>query len=365
MTKQEQKVLELIKANPTIEQEAIGDVLGIKRSTVAVHISSLIKQGYIAGKGYILNNKSYVVGIGAANVDIYGKSNIKLRTHYDHPAGIQSSVGGVTRNILTNLAKLDVETKFISAVGDDSFGKQIIEDLKCNNIDTSNIITVKDKSSGVFMQVQDDNNDMYLALCDMSTLDSITPEYINSKKNVLLNAKLILVDSSLRMDTLRQIINICKDIVPIYMDPISDNYAQKIKSIAHEFDCIKPNKSELENLCGIKINNVDDIYMGCQKLIDKGLKKIFVSEGKDGILYMDSNGNKITKKFKPVNKMVNASGAGDALMAAIIYGTINDLKIEKIIDYGLAAGILSVNSKETISKKMSINELNKIIKENN
>lgn len=365
MTNQEEKILEIIKKDPTIEQAAIADVLGIKRSTVAVHISNLIKQGYIAGKGYILNNESYVVGIGAANIDIYGKSSIKIQTHYDHPAKIHTSVGGVTRNILTNLSKLNVNTKFITAVGDDYFGKQIIDDCNENGIDTSNIITVKGASSGVFMQVQDGNNDMYLALCDMTALESISPVYINSKKKELLNAKVVVIDSSLRMDTIEEIISICKDKVPIYIDPISDNYALKIKPIIHEFDCVKPNKTELEKLCGIKINSIEDVQKGCKKLLDKGLKKVFVSLGKDGILYMDEQGDKFLKKFKPVTNMVNASGAGDAAMAAIIYGSMNDLKIKKTIDYGLAAGIAAIKSEKTISDKMSVNELNKIIKENN
>ena len=42
----------------------------------------------------------YVVGIGAANVDIYCKSSINIREHFDHPAKISYSPGGVTRNIL-------------------------------------------------------------------------------------------------------------------------------------------------------------------------------------------------------------------------------------------------------------------------
>lgn len=364
MTKQEEKVLEIIKNNPTIEQAQIASLLNIKRSTVGVHISNLIKQGYITGKGYILNNDSYVLGIGAANVDVYGKSKIKIRTHYDHPADIKSNVGGVAKNILTNLSRLDTKTKFITAIGDDGYGDMIIKDCKINNIDVNNVLTVKGVSSGVFMQVQDENNDMYLAICDMSALENITPEYIRSKKNELLNAKLVLIDSSFRLDTLSEIINICKDSVPIYVDPLSDNYALRIKDYVKDFTCIKPNKTELECLSGVKINGSKDIEKACELLLNKGLKKIFVSLGKDGILYMDNEGNKIQKRLKPVTKMVNASGAGDAAMAAIVYGTINNLKIEEIIDYGLAAGISAILSEKTINDDMSIDLLNKILKEN-
>lgn len=364
MTNQEQKILEIIRNNPLIEQNEIADILSISRSTVAVHISNLQKQGYIIGKGYIVNEGDYVLGIGAANVDVYGKSKIKIRTHYDHPADIKSSVGGVTRNILVNLSKLGVNTKFITAVGNDGYGNTIMHDLKVNNIDRSNVLTIQNKTSGVFMQIQDENNDMYLAVCDMSILDHLTRDYIRSKRNLILSSKLVLVDSSFELDALEEILDICKDVVPVYIDPISDNFALKIKPYIDRFTCVKPNKTELENLSGIKINSDKDLYIACDKLLSKGLKKIFVSLGKDGILYMDNQGNRIKKKLKPINKMVNASGAGDAAMAAIIYGEINDMKIEKTIDYALAAGIAAINSEKTINDNMSINLLNKILKEN-
>ena len=85
---------------------------------------------------------------------------------------------------------------------------------------------------------------------------------------------------------------------------------------------------------------------------------------KDGILYVDKQGNRIKKKLKPVKNMVNASGAGDALMAGIIYGELNNLDIHNTIDYGLAAGIAAITSKETVNENLSIDLLKKILKEN-
>ncbi|WP_455257334.1 winged helix-turn-helix transcriptional regulator, partial [Peptoniphilus asaccharolyticus] len=42
--------MELIKKTPTISQQEIADILDIKRSSVAVHINNLSKQGYILGR---------------------------------------------------------------------------------------------------------------------------------------------------------------------------------------------------------------------------------------------------------------------------------------------------------------------------
>ena len=62
--------------------------------------------------------------------------------------------------------------------------------------------------------------------------------------------------------------------------------------------------------------------------------------------------------------MVNASGAGDALMAAFLYGEVNGLEISKTIDLGLSAGIAAIRSCSAINENMSIGLLQQIIKEN-
>ena len=54
MTKRERQLLNWIEENPLISQKELADKAGITRSSVAVHISNLMKKGYIIGKGYIV-----------------------------------------------------------------------------------------------------------------------------------------------------------------------------------------------------------------------------------------------------------------------------------------------------------------------
>ena len=74
MTKREQQILQWIAEDPMISQEALAARAGIARSSVAVHISNLMKKGYIAGKGYVLRQADYAVVIGGVNMDIGGQS---------------------------------------------------------------------------------------------------------------------------------------------------------------------------------------------------------------------------------------------------------------------------------------------------
>lgn len=64
MTQRERQILQLIESDPMIPQQDLADALNITRSSVAVHISNLIKKGYIAGKGYVVRSGSYAALVG-------------------------------------------------------------------------------------------------------------------------------------------------------------------------------------------------------------------------------------------------------------------------------------------------------------
>ena len=302
--------------------------------------------------------EDYVVGIGSANVDIYGKSLIGLKPKYDPPSKIMTSVGGVTRNVLCNLSSLNIHTKLLTTLGEDIFGSMIIEDCLKNNIDVNNIVKIKNESSGVFIQILDSKNDMHMALCDMSVNKNITVEYLKNNGDILQKAKIIFFDPSLPIESIEYLINLFG--VKIYLDPISDEYEKKIIPYINKIFALNPNKTELEILSDIKINSEDDLNKACDKLIKIGIKKLYVTLGDKGALFY-SKEKKIRKQFKPVEDMINASGAGDSFFATIMFGNINKLKEERSLELGMAAGILAVKSKETVSPELSIENLKRII----
>lgn len=361
MTSKEKEILEIIKRNPMISQDELARELNISRSTVAVHISSLTKQGYLLGKGYVVKKEDYVVGIGAANVDIYGKALVDMKLHYDHPSKINTAVGGVTRNVLENLAHLGIKTKLLCAVGNDVYGKMIIDHSNKEGIDVSNVISVDNYSSGLFMQVQDNNNDMYLALCDMSVNENINIDYLKSNDNVINNSRVIIIDPSLNDEVIEYILDKYKHI-PIFIDPVSDNYALKIKKHIAKIYACKPNLSELEVLSDIKINSDGDVKKACEVLINKGVKRIYVSLGSKGCAYMDSDNNFLKKDNIRIPNIENASGAGDGFFASVIYSFINDLDISTSLDYAMAAARITLMSKSAINPDLSIDLIKNILK---
>ena len=70
MTRRERQLLEWIRENPCISQQELADKAGITRSSAAVHISNLMRKGYIAGRGYLLREAPYIAVVGGVNMDI-------------------------------------------------------------------------------------------------------------------------------------------------------------------------------------------------------------------------------------------------------------------------------------------------------
>ena len=363
MTERESEIFHIIQQNPAISQNELADRLNIARSSVAVHIANLQKKGYILGKGYIVNNSFYVVGVGAANVDIHGRSRAPIVMKDSNPGHMNSSAGGVTRNVCENLARLGGSVKLISAVGTDVYAEKIRQECLAAGVDISHLYTAEGRASSTYISILDEKGDMLVAMSDMSILQALPEDYLTSKKSLLMGAKLITCDPCLPEHVICHLLELVKDGPPVYVDPVSTAYARVLAPHIGRFDTAKPNVMELEILSGRKIGSESELRDACEAVLARGLRRIFVSRGRDGCLYMDREGRIIERRLRPVEKMVNATGAGDAFTAAVIYSDLNGFSAEQTVDYGLAAGIAAISHEKTINPNMSVSLLESILKE--
>ena len=356
----ENEILNLIRQNPMITQDEIAEKLGIKRSTVGVHISRLEKKGIIRGRGYLINEDTYVAGVGSLNLDIYGKSSGDLKIHYDHPGHISANIGGVTHNIMENLSRLQVPVRFVTAAGNDLFGKILLNECREAGIDVSESVEIEDASSGVFMQILDDKNDMYRALTEMRVFEHLTPEFLKSRMPMLCGAAAVVCDPALPVESLKFLTELP---VPVFIDPTSEALAEKIRDLAGGFYFIKPNLKELSVLTGMEVHDEKSVMKAGKALLEKGTGVVCVSMGEKGCIYMDAEGHYYKRKLKPVRNMVNASGAGDAFMAAMVCGHVRHMDTKQMIDHAMAAGIAAVMSEKVINPAFSADLIETILKE--
>lgn len=353
LTQRELQILQLIEADPMIQQQDIADTLGIARSSVAVHISNLIKKGYIAGKGYVLRSGSYAVVVGGVNVDIGGRSFAPLISADSNPGTVSVTLGGVGRNIAHNLSLLGADVRLLAAYGDDLHGQQVVSSCASLGIDLSRALKVPGGTTSTYLYLTDEQGEMALAVSDMSICEKITPEYLAENLSLLNNARVVVADANIPGESLRYLAETCT--APLFVDPVSTTKAEKLRPILGRIHTLKPNKLEAELLSGVPIRNKADLKKAAEALLGTGLQRIFISLGADGALAADSRGCHWLKNIP--GHMVNTTGCGDAFMAAIVWAYLEGMGLEESARAGLAAGSIALESSQTINPDMSAQAL--------
>ncbi|RRC92681.1 winged helix-turn-helix transcriptional regulator [Erysipelotrichaceae bacterium OH741_COT-311] len=353
MTARESEILSLIASKPDISQNEIAEELNIARSSVAVHISNLMKKGKIVGKGYILQEDRSVCVIGAVNVDIIAKAYDELVKYDSNPGTITYSFGGVGRNIAKNLALLKQKIELITVLGDDLHGTKIVDECNKLGINTRNSLRASNQNTSTYLCIADPRGEMELAVSAMELYDLLTPEFLKTKLNVINRCKLLVIDTNISEEAIEFLVNHVK--VPIFVDPVSTKKALKIKPYIGKFHTIKPNVMELEVLVGREINTNKDVSMAAKELLRLGVKNVFVSLGSRGIYYTSKRKSSFKRNFK--TKIVNSTGCGDAFMAGLVYAFINDFKIEDAARCGLNASRVTLQSHHAVNPDLKPEDL--------
>ena len=330
MTQRERQILKWIEENPLISQQELADKAGIARSSVAVHISNLMKQGHIAGKGYIVRTAPYVVVVGGVNLDIGGRPHGELVAADSNPGQVRMSLGGVGRNIAHNMALMGLDVRMLTAFGDDMNAQRIA--ASCGDL-----------------FIADEHGDMALAVSDMEIYEHVTPAFLAGRARLLQNAQLLVVDTNIPAQSIAWLAENIR--LPIFADPVSTAKAEKLRPVLGKLHTLKPNRLEAELLSGVPITDAASLNAAADALLATGLRRVFISLGGDGVFAADHSGRVHVPCCS--GEMVNTTGCGDAGMAAIAWAYLEGTGLEDTARAAMAAGAIAMESAETINPDMS------------
>ncbi len=298
-------------------------------------------------------NNDYIVIIGAVNIDICGKPVGKLLMRDSNVGSVSFSLGGVGRNICHNIRLLEAPVKFITAIGGDAYASQIVESCKKLEIDISNSVNVPEKNTSCYLYITDENGDMAVAVNDTDVSKNITPELLGNKMELLNSAKLVVFDSNLMPETIEYLCENCE--APLFCDPVSAAKAPRLLGALGKIHTIKPNALECEILSGVKITDDESMKEAVATLLSRGVKRVFLSLGERGVYCAEGDFAKI---FKPLpTDIVDATGAGDAFMAALAYSFFKGFDTETSAINGLAASAIALEAQGANNDKLSIKKL--------
>lgn len=339
MNEREKQILKILRRNPLIQQNEIADILDISRSRVAAHIMDLMRKGLIKGKGYILTEQEYCVVLGAINMDIRGVADVHYPQSASNPGSIQCSAGGVGRNIAHNLALLGRDVHLISAIGNDFYGDTLLEQTRQAGVNMQSCTRLHGHNTSIYLSIANRRDETVLAINDTHILEKLTPQLLNSARDLITHAGVILADCNLSAESLEWVFTLAGDI-PVFVDTVSEFKVEKIKPWLARIHSLKPTQQELQILWGREITGEDERRDAVQWLHRQGTRRVFVYLEDDAVFCSEKDGEQFLLT-PPVHPVADNFGADDAYMAGLLYSFLDGSDFAASARFALACAALS------------------------
>ncbi|MBD3353024.1 MAG: hypothetical protein GF364_16205 [Candidatus Lokiarchaeota archaeon] len=242
-------------------------------------------------------------------------------------SAVEFHPGGSAANIACDLARIGFKTAYIGGIGNDGNGKSCMEDMEQRGVDLSGIkIFEHDLTANSVILITPWGRDRSI-LAYKGANNLFGPEHVDES---MLKSTRCFVWTSLTSEKGIEAISKCIDLAKstgalIAGAPsisIIKNSADAARNLLKRCDITSLNDEEIEALTG-----ESDVLKAMNTLFDWGLKEVNVTFGKEG--QWISDGKDLIKTKPPKVFPRDTTGAGDATMAGIIYGTLRNKSLHE------------------------------------
>lgn len=272
--------------------------------------------------------------------EMFDKEVIKKYTAIEYSTklnveGLKFAPGGSAANVSVDLTNLEgTKTAYLGKMGNDFMGQECIMDLKKHGVNTDGVIYTDMERTGLAVILITPYGKDRSILAHKGANNLIEPKELNLD---LLDRCNSLIWTSLTsksgINTIQKAITYMKEKnKPIYAAPsisILRNQAKEARKLVEQSELLSLNKEELEALTGQA-----HVYAGLEEACRMGPKIVAVTNGKDGSYI--TNGKDVIEAETFEVDVKDTTGAGDAFVAGLIYGSNQGMGMEEMIKFASA-----------------------------
>ncbi|MCS7131810.1 MAG: carbohydrate kinase family protein [Hadesarchaea archaeon] len=296
-----------------------------------------------------------VVAVGNLNVDLICKVSKLPREDEKLLADeFVRSPGGGAANFAVACSKLGLQTGFIGCVGDDDFGKWILEDLKRNDVDTSRIKIVA-APTGLVLSLSTRKGEHFLIAHRGANL-CLKPEDLD--QGYLRSARLVHA-SSVVEEVAKAVGSRARELGILASLDVGAELSvlgrRKLLRILELFDICFMNRRAYRNLFGDMPSRASLL-----RNFPVGLKVLVVTLGPKGAAATDGEGIFLEPAYRV--EVRDTTGAGDAFAAAFDAVWMKSGDVKRALTYAVAEAAIKVQHVGSREGLPTMEELEKFIR---
>ncbi len=265
---------------------------------------------------------------------------------------LQIIPGGKGANQAVAAARQGASVAMTGRVGRDGFGDFLLDNLKNNRVDISNI--ERDDASGTAIIIVDESGQNSIVLSPGAN-GKVGSQDVDSAPD----AKILLLQFEIPMKTvLHAAMRYKAKGTTVILNPAP---ARQIPDeLLAAVDILVPNESELALLTNLQVTDIKSAEFAAHKILKRGVKTVIVTMGSNGALIVTDTQVTHVDAFKV--DVVDTTAAGDAFIGGFASAVLRGLDLENAVRYANACGALaatkfgaqpSLPTKEEVEKFIS------------
>lgn len=290
------------------------------------------------------HNRLGIVVFGAVFVDIKGYPFGTYIPGGRNAGRVEQVHGGVSRNIVEDIANAELRPTFVGLVDDSGIGIDVMEKLRKHKVNVDYMKSVPD-GMGTWLAVFDHTGDVQAAISKRPDLSPVLEILEEKGDEIFADADSIALEIDMDKEIVKQIFKLAeKHHKKVYAVVSNMSIAADRRDFIKMTDCFVCNRQEagilfMDNYDETPIDELRGIL--AQKVASAGIRCMVVTLGDQGAVYATGDGE---TGFVPARRVMvkDTTGAGDAFFAGTTIGLTYGKSIEESCGIGsmLAASVI-------------------------
>lgn len=237
-----------------------------------------------------------------------------------------TAAGGKGANQAVAAARAGSQTRFIGAVGKDTAGKQMLDLLKEEKIDTSGVEIIENEGTGQAFITIDDNGENAITFFAGANY-AFGPEEVVKNSDLIKTSDFVIAQLETPIEATTKAFEIARQAdVKTILNP-APGESDLPKELLQATDIIVPNETEAETITGVHVKDEDSAKKAAAKLHELGIEVVIITFGAKGAFYDYNGHSELVPAFK--EKAVDTTAAGDTFigtMSSLLKKDFSNLK---------------------------------------
>lgn len=286
-----------------------------------------------------------IVVMGAVFVDVKGFPDDIYIPDGRNVGHVEYIHGGVSRNVVEDIANIELRPTFVSIVDDSALGQEVVKKLNNHKVNTDYVMTVPG-GMGTWLAVFDHNGDLAGSISQRPNLMPILGLLEEKGDEIFENADSVIVEVDMDKEIIKKVVALSKKYNKKLYGVVSNmSIAVERRDFLKNFDCFICNQLEagmlfMEDYSSKSPEELRDILA---KRVTLGkIPSMIVTMGGNGAVYADMNGDKGICPPQRV-RVKDTTGAGDAFCAGVASGLTYGRSLGESVEIGsrLAASVIT------------------------